>query len=480
RGGRDPRQQLLQRGHGLHRAGGIRQAARDHAVVRAASFARAWRVRQRGIRGSPRGQRPESLHLDQVPRPRSRGQQLRQPEHQPWTGCRAVSPVSQLLLHDRGGLLMRALSLTPAAFLSRSRRVMQLRNLALMLCAFAVAACTDVNRPDLNNASVNSFSKITSRAQVAALAVGVLSRDRANNETEITINEIIGRDAYVLTTSEPRFVTQLLGTSVDPSGFLGTALWPYDGIRLANIGIDGIAAVDPSAGVLTGDEINSSQGYLRTMKALLYLRAIESRDTAGIPIAVDVPPTDPPAAIVCKPDALRFIVALLDSAHAELQAGINSPFPFSLPSGFAGFDEPGTFDKFNRALTAKVNVYLAYRDFSTNGSIDQTALSAAALDLDSSFVDTTNAQNLNLGPVYVYTTNTGDATNGLFGDPSSTTTRANPRVLTESDPGDQRVAHDVVSTSTIKVAGVSSDITFDLYPSPTSTTPLMLNKELIL
>ncbi|HEX5181210.1 MAG TPA: hypothetical protein VFW04_17905 [Gemmatimonadaceae bacterium] len=357
---------------------------------------------------------------------------------------------------------------------------MQLRNLALMLCAFAVAACTDVNRPDLNNASVNSFSKITSRAQVAALAVGVLSRDRANNETEITINEIIGRDAYVLTTSEPRFVTQLLGTSVDPSGFLGTALWPYDGIRLANIGIDGIAAVDPSAGVLTGDEINSSQGYLRTMKALLYLRAIESRDTAGIPIAVDVPPTDPPAAIVCKPDALRFIVALLDSAHAELQAGINSPFPFSLPSGFAGFDEPGTFDKFNRALTAKVNVYLAYRDFSTNGSIDQTALSAAALDLDSSFVDTTNAQNLNLGPVYVYTTNTGDATNGLFGDPSSTTTRANPRVLTESDPGDQRVARDVVSTSTIKVAGVSSDITFDLYPSPTSTTPLMLNKELIL
>ena len=357
---------------------------------------------------------------------------------------------------------------------------MQFRHVALAVCAFAAAACSDVNRPDLNNASVSSFSKITSRAQVAALSVGVLSRDRANNETEITINEIIGRDAYILTTSEPRFVTQLLGTSVDPSGFLGTALWPYDGIRLANIGIDGIAAVDPSAGVLTGDEINSSQGYLRTMKALLYLRALESRDTAGIPIAVDVPPTDPPAAIVCKPDALRFLVALLDSAHAELVAGINSPFPFSLPSGFAGFDQPGTFDKFNRALTAKVNVYLAYRDFAASGTIDQTALSAAALDLDSSFVDTTNPLNLNLGPVYVYTTNTGDATNGLFGDPSSTTTRANPRVLTESDPGDQRVVRDVVSTSTIKVAGVSSDITFDLYPSPTSTTPLMLNKELVL
>lgn len=357
---------------------------------------------------------------------------------------------------------------------------MHLRHVALAFCAFAAAACNDVNRPDLNNASVSSFTKITSRSQVAALAVGVLSRDRANNETEITINEIIGRDAYILTTSEPRFVTQLLGTKVDPSGFLGTALWPYDGIRLANIGIDGIAAVDPSAGVLTGDEINSSQGYLRTMKALLYLRALESRDTAGIPIAVDVPPTDPPAAIVCKPDALRFIVALLDSAHAELVAGVSSPFPFALPSGFAGFDQPGTFDKFNRALAAKVNVYLAYRDFAASGTIDQTALSAAALDIDSSFVDTTNALNLNVGPVYVYTTNTGDATNGLFGDPSSKTTRANPRVLTESDPNDQRVVRDVVPTSSITVAGVSSDITFDLYPSPTSTTPLMLTKELIL
>jgi hypothetical protein len=357
---------------------------------------------------------------------------------------------------------------------------MQFRHLALALGVLTVAACTDSNRPDLNNSSVSQFSKITSRTQVSAIAVGVLSTDRGRNEAEIQIGEIIGRDGYQLTTSEPRWVTQLLGPSIDPSGFLGVALWPYDGVRLANIGIDGIAAVDPATNILSADEVQSSEGYLRTIKALEYLRAIESRDTAGIPIAVDVPPTDPPAPLVCKEDALRYIVALLDSGDVELQAGAGSSFPFVLPSGFVGFDDPASFDKFNRGLAAKVNVYLAYRDFASSGAIDQDALTAAATDLEGSFLDATNAANLNVGPQYVYSTNTGDAVSGMFGDPSSTTFRANPRVISESDPGDQRVVRDVVSTKSISSAGVSSNITFDLYNAPTSPTPIMLNKELIL
>lgn len=357
---------------------------------------------------------------------------------------------------------------------------MQLRHIALALGVLTVAACTDVNRPDLNNASITGFSKITSRTQVSALAVGVLSADRGRNEAEIQIGEIIGRDAYQLTTSEPRWVTQLLGPSIDPSGFLGTALWPYDGVRLANIGIDGIAGVDPATNILSADEVQSSEGYLRTMKALEYLRAVETRDTAGIPIAVDIPPTQPPAPLVCKADALRSIVALLDSGNAQLQAGAGSSFPFVLPSGFVGFDDPASFATFNRALAAKTNVYLAFRDFAASGTIDQDALSAADADLAASFLDTTNAANLNIGPVYVYSTNTGDAVSGMFGDPSSTTFRTNPRVESEADPGDHRVTRDVVSTKNLINAGVSSDITFDLYNSPTTPTPILLNKELIL
>lgn len=354
---------------------------------------------------------------------------------------------------------------------------MRLRHMALALGVLSVAACSDVNRPDLNNPSVSDFSKITTRSQVSAIAVGVLSADRGRNEFGIQAGEIIGRDAYQLTTSEPRWVTQLLGPSVDPSGFIGTALWPYDGIRLANIGIDGI---DVSTNVLDDAEKQSAEGYLRTMKGLMLLRAIESRDTAGIPVAVDIPPTDPPAPLVCKADALRYLVALLDSADVQLQAGAGEPLPFPLPSGFAGFDDPASFDGFNRGLAAKANVYLAFRDFAASGNIDAAALAAADADLARSFIDTTNVANLNLGPVYVYSTNTGDATSGMFGDPATTTFRANPRVETESDPGDHRVSRDVVPTTSLSNAGVSSNITFDMYPSPTTPVPIMLNKELVL
>jgi hypothetical protein len=247
---------------------------------------------------------------------------------------------------------------------------------------------------------------------------------------------------------------------------------------LANIGIDG---VDVSSGVVDDNQKASSEGYMRTMKGLMLLRAIESRDTAGVPIAVDIPATGTPAPLVCKADALRYLVALLDTADAQLQAGSGEPFAFSLPSGFSGFDDPASFDLFNRGLAAKVNVYLAFRDFAASGNIDATALAAADADLARSFIDTTNAANLNVGPVYVYSTNTGDATSGMFGDPATTTIRANPRVKTESDAGDQRVVRDVVATTPLSNAGVGpSSITFDLYLSPTTPTPLMLNKELVL
>ena len=86
-----------------------------------------------------------------------------------------------------------------------------------------------------------------------------------------------------------------------------------------------------STNVLDDVEKQSAEGYLRTIKGLMLLRAIESRDTAGIPVAVDIPPTDPPAPLVCKADALRYIAALLDSADVQLQAGAGEPFPFSLP-----------------------------------------------------------------------------------------------------------------------------------------------------
>lgn len=361
---------------------------------------------------------------------------------------------------------------------------MRIRLLALALGVTVVAAsCKDATRPDLNNPSVSDYSNITDLSQVQALSVGVLIGDRATIGGEILRGEIIGRDAYNLPVAEPRFVTELLGPSIDPGGFNGTAGWPYGTIRLANIGIDGVTQAAPS--VMTDEQKAATTGFLRTMKALSYLRAIEMRDTAGAPINVDVDPTGPVAAMSCKGDVLAYTAALLDSAAADLAAG-GTAFPFTLPQGFSGFDDPTTFLLFNRGLAAKTQVYLAFRDYappggSPGGPIDAAALSAAETDLNASYMDTTAASiaALNAGPQHTYSTASGDATNALFADPTSTDFRANPRVVTEADPGDARVARKVVKTTNISLAGVSSDWTFTIYTSPTSPTPLLSNKELI-
>ncbi|HEU4642440.1 MAG TPA: hypothetical protein VFS44_08295 [Gemmatimonadaceae bacterium] len=351
---------------------------------------------------------------------------------------------------------------------------MRARYLALALGVLAVGACKDATMPDQNNPSVNDFSTITDRSQVQALATGVIRGDRGQNETEIVFGETIGRDLYRITGSEPRWITELLGEKVQNSDFLGTAMWgaPYSTIRLANIGISGVSSAD--AGVLSDQEKAATIGFIQTVKGLLYLRIAEVRDTAGAAINVDVDPAAPPVPLSCKGDVLAYVVSLLDSAATNLANG-GASFPFQLPSGFAGFDDPASFLKFNRGLAAKANVELAFRNFAADGSVDAGAIAAAQTALNASFMDMSAGADLNAGPMHTYSTNSGDATNGLF-DP---TIRANPRVRAEADSGDARVARYTADSSTVTVSGVTSDVAFTLYKTPTDPVSILTNKELI-
>jgi hypothetical protein len=361
---------------------------------------------------------------------------------------------------------------------------MRTRLIAFALGIVFIAACEDPSRPDLNNPSVSDYSNITSVSQVAALATGMLGFDRASHTSEILRAEIIGRDAYNLPVSEPRWVSDLLGPNIDPGGFNGTSNWPYQPIRQANVGIHGVEAADAS--VLTDEQKNATLGFLRTLKAMAYMHVIETRDTAGAPINVDIEPTGPVAPLSCEADVLNYIAALLDSANVNLQAG-GAAFPFSLPSGFAGFDDPAGFATFNRGLAAKVYIYLGFLNYASpsgaaGGAIDQAALTSALAALDASFIDDGAATlaALNVGPEHTYSTASGDATNGLFADPASTDFRTNARVVDEADSGDDRVARKVVQTAELSLSGVGSDWTFNIYPTPTTPVRILTNKELIL
>ena len=362
---------------------------------------------------------------------------------------------------------------------------MRTRIIAFALGVVFMAACEDPARPDLNNPSVSDYSNITSVSQVSALATGMLVYDRASHTSEILRAEIMGRDAYNLPVSEPRWVQDLLGPNIDPGGFNGTSNWPYQPIRQANIGIHGVEAADAS--VLTDEQKNATLGFLRTLKAMAYMHVIETRDTAGAPINVDIEPTGPVAPLNCEADVLNYIAALLDSANTDLQAG-GAAFPFTLPAGFAGFDDPAGFATFNRGLAAKVYIYLGFRNYAPPGggggpsAIDQAALTKALAALDASFIDegASTLAALNVGPAHNYSTASGDATNALYGDPAATDFRANPRVDSEAVAGDARVARKLVKTSSLSLSGVGSDWAFTIYPTPTTPVRILTNKELIL
>ena len=175
----------------------------------------------------------------------------------------------------------------------------------------------------------------------------------------------------------------------------------------------------------------------------------------------------------------QYIAALLDSAATNLAAG-GSSFPFTLTPGFAGFDDPASFLKFNRALAAKVDIYIAFRDYAASGTIDESALGAATTALGSSFLPTTPvAADLDVGPKHDFSTNSGDAVNPLAEDPNSTLYRANPRVVTEADPGDQRVATKIVTKAPLSQSGLTSPYVYVVYSSPSSPIPIITVKELI-
>src|SRR4029077_5401553 len=87
-------------------------------------------------------------------------------------------------------------------------------------------------------------------------------------------------------------------------------------------------------------------------------------------------------------------------------------FAFALNSGFTGFNSPATFLQFNRALAARYNAERASLRDAACGANGTTCYQLVLQNLTDagSFVDGTNLQK---GPQWIYSTASGDATNGL-------------------------------------------------------------------
>lgn len=334
--------------------------------------------------------------------------------------------------------------------------------------SFAFAACTDNRVPDFN---APDLSPTLDPVQLQARATGLLSGDRVSHDFEILVLETMGRDVYRIDPSEPRYITNPLGT-ISASSFIGAATWtgPFGVIR----GSNDLISTLRTAAFLSAQERAAVSGFAQTMKALSYMRVVETRDDLGAPIVTGAADL---AAIRCKPAVLAQIAAVLDSASDSLAVAGDVALPFTLPAGFANFSKASSLKTLNRGLKARVDLWRGFVDYARNGSVDQTTLTAALAESQASFA-TVDPSALRFGAYHNYATASGDLSNGNF---APATIRVNPRVVAEADAGDARVAAKVRKdpTQLASLQGVSSDFVFTFPASPSADIPLLVNVQLI-
>lgn len=345
------------------------------------------------------------------------------------------------------------------------------RNLSLVVAtSFMVDACGDLTVPDYNNPSLEDLESNPSPTTIRQAAQGLLIGARAQMGAQngyVSLLGILGRESYNFDPADTRFITEMLIGPLDPgSPAFGANLFAarYANIRLGNTIL---AALGQVAG-MTAAELEATRGFVKTIQAHDLLHVLNTRDDLGAPLDVAIDPTGQPAAIATKAAVQARIILLLNEAQTHLAAG-GTAFPFSLGAGFTGFSTPATFLTFNRALKARMDVYMGQ-------------YAAALTSLGGSFINT--GGSLTTGVYHVFGDGSGDTQNALF-DPEGRAILAHPSIVTDaqtqpSGAPDARLTAKVVATTPRLVQNVPSDRLFRIYNSTTAPIPIIRNEELIL
>lgn len=356
----------------------------------------------------------------------------------------------------------------------RAVGALSLASLTLTACSQDTLEITNPNTPSIAGASADPQA-------LQLLATGLLRQNRNSRGGFITETGRFGREAYVYTPQEGRNTSAyLIGISgqnrLDPAGFaVGSWGGPYGNLRdIFNF------KNTVTASTLSETQKRAALGFARTMEAIELLTVISTRDTIGAVVQIN---SDAAvlAPFVSRDSTYRYILNTLDAAVTDLTAG-GTAFPFALHSGYAGFNTPATFVRFNRAMAARAAAYHA-----TSGG-GAAAWNRARQALDASFINITanNAAAYNVGVFHPYSA-APDVTNPLAAAtntdlyahmsidadaPLKPDGTKDNRFLTKIGPRPPRSAPAGL--------GISSSLGFQIYPAINSSIPIIRNEELIL
>jgi starch-binding outer membrane protein, SusD/RagB family len=381
----------------------------------------------------------------------------------------------------------------PPRFTSRfsdNRRTHQMRKLLGATLLVAVAACkaSDLNINNPNSPTVQGASADPTALQL--FASGLMAEQRATRTGFITNASVFGRESYTFAPQEGRNVTHpLLGitiggvTKIDPSGF---ASGPWSSEYNLDRDIfnfkNNIAAIT----TLSAAQKAAALGFAQTLEAQMIFEIVQTHDTLGAIVEVKADPTQL-APFVSRDSAYKFIIGTLDAAAANLAAG-GSAFPFTLHSGYTGFNTPSSFAQFNRALKAKVEI-----NYATSGG-GTAAWQAALTALSSSFLNAsaTTRSAFDAGVYFPYGASP-DSPNGLT---QVTNTNLYAHMSFQSDAQlkadgktlDDRYTAKIRTGLPLRQGPVTADgpttgsstLGFSIWPALTTPIALLRNEELIL
>jgi starch-binding outer membrane protein, SusD/RagB family len=342
------------------------------------------------------------------------------------------------------------------------KRLINLYTILILLSVAGLPSCKK-EYGNLNSPTIEDYLKNASKDQLNGLVTGTLSGMRNNEGTYLDAVAVIGREIYRFSNADPRFVTELLGsgsTTLNNTGFYITNPWAsrYRAVKNCNVLIE--AATNST--LISPAEKKGYTGFAKTLKAYELLLNLNLTYTNGI--RVDVADANKLGPILSYDASITAIGSLLDEAKTDLTG---SSISFTLTPGFTGFTDAAGLIKFNRALTARVDLY---RKLWANALTD---LSGSFLDLNGDF---------NTGISEQFSTGSGDQLNSAFfpQNQNGEVRLAHPSYITNIETNDDRISKATLRTTAASNAGLSSDRDEWVYTSSTAPIPVIRNEELIL
>ena len=322
-----------------------------------------------------------------------------------------------------------------------------LKNILPLLFVTLWFGCEDLEFPDPNAPS-------TDVATVQTLVTGAEAGMRSSYGLYLREVSTVGRETYYLEPADPRYTGELLRGPLDPGGFLVYSPWAARYSVIANCRILMTQFADDAG----------ASGFAKTIEAYQLSLVLSMQNENGCKIA---PYNGLESDFVSKAAGWTEVAALLDGGYADLNSA-GSSFSFTLSSGFSGFDTPATFAKFNRALRARVAVYM------DDWSVALTAL-------DNSFMN--DAGDMSHGVYHVYSSGQGDQSNGMYANPAGSFVRlmAHPSFETDAEAGDPRFSSKVIERDTeITYDGLTSDLAPTMWTGDYDPVSIIRKEELVL